>query len=89
MSREAFRFRDPVSARTAAVDSPRVPSRRHRRGNEDWRIEPCRRCKSLVMLWWRFCPFCGTHLPTVLDGKVVTESRRVRQARNRPITRKK
>jgi hypothetical protein len=22
------------------------------------------------MLWWRFCPFCGTHLPTVLDGKV-------------------
>lgn len=44
-----------------------------RRVQEDWRIDPCRCCNSLAMLWWRFCPFCGTQLPTVLDGKVVDE----------------
>ncbi len=89
MSREAFRFRDPAAARTAAVDSPSVPGKRRRKGNEDWRIEPCRCCKSLVMLWWRYCPFCGEQQPTVLDGKVVKEARRAHQARNRPTARRK
>lgn len=89
MSRESFRFRDPAAARTAAVDSPSVPGKLPRRGNEDWRVEPCHCCKTLVMLWWRFCPFCGTQLPTVLDGKVVKELRRVPQARSRPNARRK
>ena len=75
MSRAALRFRGPAAARTAVVDSPSVSDKRRRRDNEDWRIEPCQKCKTLTMLWWRFCPFCGTQLPTVLDGKVVKEAR--------------
>jgi hypothetical protein len=74
MRREVFMFRDPAAARTAAVDSPSVPGKHRRRGNEDWRVEPCQCCKSLAMLWWRFCPFCGTVLPTALDGKVVKQT---------------
>lgn len=61
MSRAAFKF--------GARQLFRLPGKRCRRDNEDWRLEPCRCCKSLVMLWWRFCPFCGTQLPTGLDGK--------------------
>lgn len=30
----------------------------------DWRREPCRKCKTQVMQWWRYCPFCGQHLPS-------------------------
>ena len=41
--------------------------------DEDWREEPCRCCKSQVMIWRRYCSFCGKELPTVLDGKVVQE----------------
>jgi rRNA maturation endonuclease Nob1 len=52
-----------------------VSRKRHRNVDEDWRGDPCHCCKMLVMLWWKFCPFCGTQLPTVLDGKVVRESR--------------
>ncbi len=37
--------------------------------NEDWRAKPCRCCNEHVMMWWRFCPACGTQLPLVLDGK--------------------
>jgi hypothetical protein len=81
VNREVFRFRDPAAARTAAVDPPSVPGKRRRRGNENWRVKPCRKCKTLAMLWWRFCPFCGMQLPTVLDGKVVKESRRVPRSR--------
>jgi hypothetical protein len=41
--------------------------------DEDWCVAPCRCCKSQVMIWWRYCSYCGTKLPTVLDGKVVQE----------------
>jgi predicted amidophosphoribosyltransferase len=39
--------------------------------NADWRIKPCRRCGAQVMLWWRYCPFCGQQLP--VDGKETDE----------------
>jgi hypothetical protein len=71
MSHEALRFQDPVATRTTGV-APSTPGEIVEK-DEDWRDDPCRCCKSLVMLWWRYCPFCGTQLPTVLDGKVVNE----------------
>ncbi len=30
----------------------------HRR-DEDWRSDPCRKCRASLMAWWRFCPSCG------------------------------
>ena len=65
---EAFRFQDPAAVRTAAVDSPSAPGKRRRRGNTDWRVEPCQKCRALAMLWWRFCPFCGGQLPDASTG---------------------
>jgi hypothetical protein len=56
-----------VNRKPLGLRKPRKP----RKDDEDWRVDPCRCCKTVVMLWWRFCPFCGTSLPTVLDGKVV------------------
>jgi hypothetical protein len=35
--------------------------------DEDWRKAPCRKCRTKVMLWWRFCPACGQQLPSVMD----------------------
>ena len=39
--------------------------------DEDWRVSPCRLCRTHAMLWWRYCVFCGSELPLVLDYKVV------------------
>jgi hypothetical protein len=49
--------------------------------NEDWRAVPCQRCNTQAMLRWRYCTFCGALLPTVLDGKVVKDTRKIRRSR--------
>jgi hypothetical protein len=42
--------------------------------DEDWRAAPCHKCKTSAMLWWRYCVFCGSQLPTVLDGNDASAS---------------
>lgn len=27
--------------------------------DQDWRSDPCRKCRTSLMEWWKFCPSCG------------------------------
>lgn len=69
----AYAWINVVGPGRSRVKSQRVPGKAPRSNDdaEDWRVEPCRKCKTLAMLWWRYCPFCSTQLPTVLDGQAV------------------
>ena len=71
----AYAWINVVGPGRSRVKSQRVPGNAPRSSDaEDWRVEPCPKCKTLTMLWWRYCPFCGTQIPTVLDGKAVKPS---------------